>query len=65
MNLHVQKEPFGIQRVTLAITIGQWRGKTVEYGEMKMEQAAVLGKTTTRNLHHQLQWTIKNQPTHR
>jgi hypothetical protein len=65
MNLPVQKEPFGIHRVTLAITIGQWKGKTVEYGEMKMEQAAVLAKQTTRNLHHQFQRTIKNQPAHR
>ena len=65
MNLPVEKEPFGIQRVMLAITIGQCKGKIVEYGEMKMEQAAFLTKTATRKQHHQLQWTIKNQPTHR
>jgi hypothetical protein len=61
----VEKEPFGIQKVMLAITIGQCKGKTVEYGEMKMAQAVFLTKTATRNLHHQLQWTIKNRLSHR
>ena len=30
MNLPVEKEPFGIQRIMLAITVGQYKGKTVE-----------------------------------
>jgi hypothetical protein len=30
MSLLVEKEPFGIQKVMLAITIGQCKGKTVE-----------------------------------